>query len=123
MRADKSRLKAWLDDRAEHAPPAHEGWTIVRSPQEVIYLLEAGEVETLSLDQDLALWEEAGPEITGDSVVRWLMEAVVSRVLRPPKQDEVYSGNPAGRGRMEFGIAAVYRRWESRCRSDSKELS
>ncbi len=109
--ADRSRpLKVWLDDRPERDPPAEEGWTIVRTPAEVVALLETGEVEELSLDHDLALWDESGREITGDEVVTWLMEAVVTRSFAPPKQIVVHSGNPAGRRRMELGIEAIYRR-------------
>jgi hypothetical protein len=67
--ADQPRpLKVWLDDRVERDPPAAEGWTIVRTPREVIALLEKGEVGQLSLDHDLALWDESGREIAGDEV-------------------------------------------------------
>ena len=71
MTGDQSRpLKVWLDDRPERDPPAEDGWTIIRTPQEVIALLETAEVEQLSLDHDLALWDENGREISGDEVVK-----------------------------------------------------
>jgi hypothetical protein len=44
-------VKVWLDDERE----APEGWVHVRTPEEAIELLRAGEVEELSLDHDLGL--------------------------------------------------------------------
>ena len=106
---DAMTMKIWLDDRIERDPPVDEGWTIVRSPEETIALLETGEVTELSLDHDLALWDDAGRERTGDDVVTWILEAVVTTGFVPPESIVVHSGNPAGRRRMELGIEAIYR--------------
>ncbi len=108
--------KVWLDDRPERDPPAEEGWTVVRTPEEAIELLAAGHVRELSLDHDLGLWETEGRERTGDDVVKWIFEAVVTNCFTPPEKIAVHSGNPAGRKRMELGIAAIYRWHRENCR-------
>ncbi len=111
----QGRRKVWLDDRTERDPPRDQGWTVVRTPEEAIALLELGGVTELSLDHDLALWDETGRERTGDDVVTWILRTVVEDCLTPPERITVHSGNPAGRRRMELGIEAIYRRYREDC--------
>ena len=82
----------------------------------MVALLETGEVEELSLDHDLALWDENGREITGDDVVSWLMEAVVMRSFVPPRRSSCTVGTPPDADRMELGIETIYRRHEEQRR-------
>lgn len=93
-------MKVYLDD--ERATPP--GWTRVYWPDEVIALLESGEVTEISLDHDLGD-DERG---TGYDVVLWIEEAVVTRGFRPPIM-KVHSANSSAREKMERGIAAIER--------------
>jgi hypothetical protein len=57
------------------------GWEWAKTPAETIALLEAREVDELSLDHDLGLWDDAGREQTGyevllcDLLILWLSRA------------------------------------------------
>ena len=96
-----SELSVWLDD----VRPAPEGWTWVTTPEQVISLLEAGQVARLSLDHDLGLGEER----TGYSVLVWIEEAVALRNFVPPAAIAIHSANPVGRQRMEQALEAIAR--------------
>ena len=93
-------MKVFLDD--ERAAP--EGWVRARWPDEVIALLEAGNVEELSLDHDLGD-DERG---TGYNVLLWIEEAVALRGFQPPRL-KVHSANSSARQKMEAAINAIYR--------------
>ena len=93
-------LRVYLDD--ERPTPA--GWVGLRWPDEVITLLEQGEVAELSLDHDLGD-DERG---TGNDVVVWIEEQVATRGFVPPKI-RVHSANSAARIKMEAGIRAIER--------------
>jgi hypothetical protein len=97
-------MKVFLDD--ERAAP--EGWTLVRWPEEAIALLEAGEVEELSLDHDL------GDDVrTGYDVLIWIEEAVAVRGFTPPTIT-IHSANAGARPRMELAVASIRRLAEHR---------
>lgn len=64
-------MKVYLDD--ERATP--EGWVRAWWPDEVIALLETGQVSELSLDHDLG----DDPRGTGYDVILWVEEAVALR--------------------------------------------
>jgi len=91
-------MKVYLDD-VRSAPP---GWVAARWPEEVIRLLEGGDVTDLSLDHDLG--DDARG--TGYDVVVWLEEAVATRGFRPSRV-VVHSANSAARQRMEAGIRII----------------
>lgn len=93
-------MRVFLDD----VRPAPAGWTLVRWPDEVIALLETGEVEELSLDHDLGD-DERG---TGYDVLVWIEEAVALRGFRAPAIT-VHSANAAGRQRMALAIESIQR--------------
>ena len=97
-------MKVWLDDRREPPP----GWVWVTTPAETIALLEAGEVDELSLDHDLGLWDDNGRELTGYDVLAWIEEQVVLHGFRPPAL-AVHSANSAARMRMERAIESIAR--------------
>jgi hypothetical protein len=100
-------MRVFLDD-VRSAP---EGWTLVRWPEEVIALLETGEVQELSLDHDLGDDEHG----TGYDVLVWIEEAVALRGFRPPKI-MIHSANAVGRQRMELALASI-RRFEAQKRT------
>lgn len=92
-------MRVWLDDER----PAPEGWRATRWPDEVIALLEAGEVTEVSLaglgDDDRG---------TGYDVVLWIERAVAMRGFQPPRL-AVHSANSSARQKMEAGIRAIER--------------
>lgn len=93
-------MKVFLDD--ERPTPA--GWTAARWPDEVIALLETGQVTDVSLDHDLG--DDARG--TGYDVIVWIEEVVAIRGFVPPRIF-VHSANPTARQRMALGIAAIER--------------
>ncbi|MEX0739812.1 MAG: cyclic-phosphate processing receiver domain-containing protein [Pseudohongiella sp.] len=93
-------MRVYLDDER----PTPIGWVRAYWPQEVIALIEAGEVTEVSLDHDLGD-DERG---TGYDVINWLEEAVAVRGLVPPKI-VVHSANSSARVKMESGIASIIR--------------
>ena len=93
-------MKVYLDDERE----TPEGWVRVYWPNEAIELLEAGEVEEISLDHDLGD-DERG---TGYDVVLWIEEAVALRDFQPPRMS-VHSANSSAREKMGAGIRAIER--------------
>jgi hypothetical protein len=94
-------MRVYLDD--ERPPPA--GWTGVRWPDEVISLLQTGEVEELSLDHDLG----DDTRGTGYDVILWLEEQVALHGFRPPKSITIHSANAGARPKMEAGVKSIYR--------------
>ncbi len=93
-------MKIFLDD--ERPPPT--GWTLARWPEEVIDLLQTGNVTDLSLDHDLGDDEHG----TGYDVILWIEEAVATRGFNPP-DIRVHSANSSARVKMEAGIASIQR--------------
>jgi hypothetical protein len=93
-------MKVYLDD--ERVAP--EGWYQVRWPEEVIELLESGEVTHLSLDHDLGDDKHG----TGYDVVLWLEEAVATRGFIPP-HIIAHTANSSARIKMESGIRSIER--------------
>lgn len=93
-------MKVFLDD--ERVTP--EGWTRAYWPDEVIALLETGEVTHLSLDHDL------GDDLrgTGYDVVLWVEEAVATSGFQPPTI-AVHSANSSARAKMLAGVASIKR--------------
>ena len=108
-------MRLYLDDVRK--PPV--GWTLVKTADQCISMLESGIVEQLSLDHDLAEehyveenWKfiddngYTGPldrknyrEKTGYAVVEWMIENNVW-----PKLVIVHSMNPVGRANMLSAI-------------------
>lgn len=91
-------VKVFLDD--ERLPPP--GWTRVMRPEEAVRLLESGEVTEISLDFDL------GDRVpgTGDTVLRWVEEAVFERGFVPPPIT-IHTGNPSARKMMEDRVRRI----------------
>lgn len=91
-------MRVFLDDER----PAPEGWSLVRWPEQVIALLQTGQVDAISLDHDLGDDEHG----TGYTVVLWIEEAVATRAFKPP-QITVHSANVSARAKMLAGIARI----------------
>jgi hypothetical protein len=100
-------MRVFLDDRRQ---PPDETWKLVRHPDEVIALLETGEVAELSLDHDLSLSDEDGTEVDGYSVLTYIERAIaVDEINFPVPKLSVHSGNPPAHERMQKAIDAIYR--------------
>lgn len=91
-------MKVYLDDLR----PTPEGWVRVYWPDEAIEILKTGKVEVISLDHDLGN-DERG---TGNDVVLWIEEAVVTQGFIAP-QIKVHSANSSARLKMEAGIRSI----------------
>lgn len=92
-------MKVFLDD----CRPAPEGWMLVRWPEDVIALLETGDVDAVSLDHDLG-----DDKRTGYDVLLWIEEAVATRAFVPP-EISIHSANAGARLRMALAIASIRR--------------
>ena len=91
-------MRVYLDD--ERVAP--DGWVQVRWPEDVIKLLESGQVTELSLDHDLGDDEHG----TGYDVILWIERAVAMCGFQPPLI-RVHSANSSARIKMEAGIRSI----------------
>jgi len=91
-------VKIYLDD--ERTEPS--GWLRAYWPEEVITLLQKGDVTHISLDHDLGD-DECG---TGYDVILWIEEAVAMKQFIPPSI-KVHSANSSARVKMELGIKQI----------------
>lgn len=101
-------MKVWLDDERQ----APEGWVPCRWPEEVIFLLETGEVEEISLDHDLndPFTEGQGfKERTGYDVLLWIEEQVIVNGFVPPKIN-IHTANASARQKMVAAVASIERK-------------
>lgn len=92
-------MKVYLDDTR----PTPAGWVGARWPEEVIALLQTGQVDEISLDHDLG-----DDRRTGYDVLLWIEEAVATRGFKPPRI-AVHSSNYGARERMELAVASIER--------------
>ncbi len=97
-------MKVFLDDLRT----APEGWVHVLWPEEVIDLLQTGEVAELSLDHDLGDDSHG----TGYDVLVWIEEAIALNGFVPPAI-KIHSANPAAVQRMEAALRSIENRLES----------
>jgi hypothetical protein len=102
-------MRVYLDDR--RVPP-DASWVLAATPEEVIRLLEGGEVSHLSLDHDLGLLDEDGRDTaTGYDVLLYIEKGVVLGTLtfEVPEID-VHSGNIGAHERMVRARNSIYER-------------
>ena len=97
-------MKVFLDDLRT----SPEGWVHVLWPEEVIDLLQTGEVTELSLDHDLG----DNSHGTGYDVLVWIEEAIALNGFVPPAI-KIHSANPAAAQRMEAALRSIESRLES----------
>lgn len=97
-------IKVWLDD----VRPVPAGWVWVKSAEAALALLEAGEVETMSLDHDLGMRifiNEDGIEVASEDRYAkdgtWLVNQMIRNNLWPKHKPNVHSANPVGAQRMK----------------------
>lgn len=96
----------YLDDERK----APEGWVQCRWPEEVIKLLETGQVTDLSLDHDLGEDCSYSNPRTGYDVITWMEQQVATNPnFQPPRRMVVHSANPVAKQRMKAGLRQIYK--------------
>lgn len=104
MLAERPRVHLWLDDER----PAPTGWTHARSVADAIVVMQAGPVEAVSLDHDLADLDPDHPEHrerTGYDLLLWMAE----HDRWPRQKPTVHSANPIGGASMRLFIDRHWR--------------
>ena len=97
-------MKVFVDDIREIRyiyPYSLEEWTLVRTGEECIKLLQTGVVEELSLDHDL------GEGIDGYDVIKWIEKEVYTNNFIPPQKIYCHSANPVGVKQIEMTIKKI----------------
>lgn len=95
----------YVDDLRQLPEQYENKWEIARTYREAINKLSKYKYKYISLDHDIASYEN-GRERTGYDIVLWLeQEAVEGRYV--PEKIYVHSANPAGARRMERGIESI----------------
>lgn len=94
--------KLYVDD--ERSCPS--GWDLARSYAEAIEKLSSIEYIDLSLDHDIASYEN-GREKTGYDIALWLANRKMTTGEYVPPNITCHSANPVGRARIE-GVIARY---------------
>ena len=109
-------MYVWLDD--EYHNQKHwfpEEAIHCRWPEEVIKLLETGEVKKISLDHDLGECHatHTNPR-TGMDVLKWLEEKVVTGEWKfNLPRIRIHSLNPVGASNMKAAANSIIRRYKS----------
>lgn len=70
-------------------------WDVARNYNEAITLLTANQYDELSLDHDIASFDDNGREMTGYDIALWLAERKFNGEYIPPKVF-CHSANPVG---------------------------
>ena len=76
----------------------------MKTPKEVVQLVQDEEVEAISLDHDLGLCI-----FTGYDVLLWLEEAVANYGFVPPENIYIHTSNPSARKKMEQAVLSIRR--------------
>ena len=97
-------IKLYLDD--ERTCP--EGWVLVKTAEEAIFMLDYGQVEEISLDHDLGDTEHI-PEWTGYTVLSHIESKVVWDVSYQAPKIQIHTANPAAWLRMKAAVASIKR--------------
>ena len=100
-------MKVWLDDERK----APEGWVHVKTPLQAIELLKTGNVEEISLDNDLGMFNYQPPN-EGYHVANYIEEAAITGTLKPLKI-RIHTQNPVARDKMKAAIRNAYRAWHN----------
>ena len=96
-------MKLFVDD--ERNVP--EGWDVARSYNEAIDKLSSAHYDELSLDHDIASFDDSGKEKTGYDIALWLANRKVATGEYVPPKISCHSANPIGRARIE-GVIQRY---------------
>jgi hypothetical protein len=97
-------VKLYLDD--ERSCP--EGWVLVKTAEEAIFMLDNQDVEEISLDHDLGDFDH-DPEWTGYTVLQHIESRVVWDDSYLPPKIKIHTANTGARPRMEAACASIER--------------
>lgn len=96
-------MRVWLDDER----PMPDGYTVhVKTAQEAIDLLATGQVEKISLDNDLGE-PQAGE---GRDVARWIERAAFDGLIKKVRC-RVHTQNNVAMWEMKKALQNAYRYW------------
>ena len=93
--------KLWVDD-IRTSPP---GWIWAKNYDEAVEILDAENIDLLSLDHDLGDDEKG----TGYSIACFLEARLYLEGKQPPKTILIHSANPVGRSNIERAIGSMKR--------------
>lgn len=93
--------KLWIDDIR---PAPDHTWTIARTVQEAMHLLQTEDFDTVSFDHDLA--DQSIPERTGYDILLTIVQDKMDG-RKVPTTYLVHSANPVGVERM-LGVISRY---------------
>ncbi len=93
-------MKVFLDD----IRIPYEGWNQIRTVDEVIALLENGQVTDLSLDHDLGSCDTK----SGYDLINWIEKKVMLEDWIPPNL-YCHSMNPIGKDKIQLVIDRIVR--------------
>jgi hypothetical protein len=99
-------MKVYLDDCRE----GPLDWVRVFWPDQVIHLLETGEVTHLSLDHDLG----DDTRGTGYDALTEIEKMIHDGRLAQLPEITIHSANSSARQKMELAVAAIKRQWAAR---------
>lgn len=95
-------MKIWLDD----IRPAPEGWVWIKHPKDLIGYLHS-DVEEISFDHDLGIFDANGKEITGYDALVVVETFVLNGLFPKPKKLSIHSANAGARKKMELAIQSI----------------
>ena len=98
-------IKIYLDDER----PTPDGYIRTYTVKETINLLieHEGNVDILSLDNDLGEISKFNRYEEGRQVARWLEEAVLTRNFIPPRRMRCHSANVEAQRDMRFAFSNI----------------
>jgi hypothetical protein len=89
--------KLFVDD--ERVVP--QGWDVARNYDDAISKLSSTNYDELSLDHDIASFNDSGREMTGYDVALWLANRKMTSNDYVPPIVKCHSANPAGRKNIQ----------------------
>lgn len=94
--------RLFVDDERE--PPKDQIWDIARSYHEAVNLINENTYDVVSLDHDLACFDQRGHEFTGSDVLNYLVEMKFYDEPNCPQYVYVHSANPSAYKSMKLAI-------------------
>ena len=88
-------MKLYVDDERD----CPQGWELARSYEQAMQMLSLNEYDEISLDHDIASWEE-GNEMTGYTILCYLERQLLEKDNKIPYIN-IHTANIAVRRKME----------------------
>jgi hypothetical protein len=98
MNTQKMQRGLYVDD-IRNIPASYQNdnevWDLARNYDQAIKMLQITDYDMLSLDHDIASWNDDGREMTGYDITLWLAQRKIDGLYTPP-EIFVHSANPVG---------------------------